>query len=181
MNKKIAILISFVSFLTFAIAEPPEGKSRGPKSGDQEKGRRGHHGPPSPEHHVERLVERLKLDDAQKQIVKGLKEQNAKTREEYQTRTESLMTEMRELHQQDSQDETRLIEIGREMGELRVRQGLLMKHFINDLKVHLNEEQLKELQMMKERMQKMGKMGKSRGMHKLKPQQKPTKSESKEL
>jgi len=181
MKKNIAILISFISFLAFAVAEPPEGKSRGPKGGEHEKGRRGHHGPPSPEHHVERLVERLRLDDAQKQIVEGLKEQNAITRKDYMARTMSLMEEMKELHQQDSQDETRLIEIGREMGELRVRQGLLMKHFINDLKVHLNEDQLKELQMMKERMQKMSKMSKSRGMHKLKPQQKPNKPKTEEL
>lgn len=127
--------------------QKPEKRREGGPRGPQEK--------PDPVQHLMRMLHHLQLDDSQKELAKGLMKENQAKREEYHIQMESLVEEMNELRESDSSDENRMIEIGGELGKLKVKSHLLMKHFLDGLKVHLSEEQLNKYNEMRERMKKM--------------------------
>ena len=176
MKKLLPLTLSLALITIPSLAE--EQTKEGPKGPKGPRGERGHgpHGHGHGKELVGRFMRSLELDEAQQAIAKQLQEENNVLREEYHSQMESLTGEMQSIHQSDSFDENRLIEIGGELGQLRVKQGLLMRKFIEGLKPHLNETQLEKLERMKEFMKKMhGRKG--HGRPGMKGKRGPTESE----
>ena len=145
MKKALPLALALISMGFTAFTEEPKERPEQHRP----------HFEPSPEQMLGRLVERLNLDDSQKSLAEGIMLENKTLREQYKTKTDSLVTEMKSLHESEILDEARMIEIGRDLGELKVRQGLLMKKFFDQLSVHLSEDQLEKFKEMRDRMKHM--------------------------
>jgi len=150
MKKTLALALALISMGFTAFTEPPREKPEQHRP----------HFEPSPEQMLERLVERLNLTDSQKSLAEGIMLEHKTLREQYKAKADSLVEEMKNMHESENLDEARMIEIGRDLGELKVRQGLLMKKFFDQLKIHLDDEQLEKFSEMHERMKRM--MGRHR-------------------
>jgi Spy/CpxP family protein refolding chaperone len=166
MKKALPILLTLAAGSLALIAEPEAKQVPKSDSNFQEherrKGPRGSHEKPDQVQHLLRVLHHLQLDESQKEIAKGLMKENQVKREEYHSQMESLVDEMNELRESESSDENRMIEVGGELGKLKVKTSLLMKHFFEGIKVHLTEEQLTKFNEMRERMKKMAKHMKSK-------------------
>lgn len=159
MKKALPLLLTLITSSFLLVAEPKIDKEPKAESNSQERekrrGPRGSHDKPNPVQHLMRMLHHLQLDESQKEIAKSLMQENQIKREEYHSQMESLVDEINELRSQESSNENRMIEIGGELGKLKVRSSLLMKHFLDGLKPHLTEEQLNKYNEMRERMKKV--------------------------
>ena len=101
-----------------------------------------------PGRHMEEFLRQLHLSDAQKEQLKGKMAGQKEENEKIKNRLRELGRELHTLRDQEQPDESRMLAIGREMGELKIRAGLQHKKFMDGLKVNLNEEQHKKLESM---------------------------------
>lgn len=149
-----SFLLTFSLLLSGLLAEPNQKGSTVKK-----------HDKKSHKKHKEfmRFLKELNLTDDQKEIVKELKQRMKEKKQSFKDEMKNLRARMKEIHQSSSLNEDELIEIGGKMGELKVKMRLTHRRFFEDLKPHLDAEQLKTLEAFQAKMKnKLSKRKKGR-------------------
>ena len=122
---------------------PVKGERKGKFDGQREKG---HHRGERGNSHTASLLQRLKLDETQRETAKNLMEEMKTEQKSIHEEIKALMTKMEELQSSENPNEGEMIDVGSKLGALKVKAGFGMKKFFTNLKPHLTAEQLKTLE-----------------------------------
>ncbi len=98
---------------------------------------------------LEHLGEKLNLSDEQKQQAMNLASQYEEKAKEMQTSLEHLADQLREMQGNPTGHEEKMIELGRMMGETRVKHAMLRHEFMTAVRGLLSAEQTEKLDEMK--------------------------------
>jgi len=88
------------------------------------------------------MMEKLNLNEKQREKVKILMREMMSKQKAISENIKTLMKTMEEIRSSENVNQEAMIRIGSELGGLKTKLGLCMHNFFNNLKQHLNEEQL---------------------------------------
>jgi uncharacterized membrane-anchored protein YjiN (DUF445 family) len=109
------------------------------------------------------MMQKLQLDDKQREISKKLMKEMMEEQKEIHESIKTLMKKMEQLRSDDNVNQEELIRVGSELGGLKIKISLCMHNFFKNLKPHLNEDQLKSLESIREELQQRRRQHQGKG------------------
>lgn len=102
--------------------------------------------------HFATMLNHLNLNEGQRNDLRTLLDEQKEANKELSSRMKELYEEVHQLKRQKPLNKDRLIKIGGEMGEIKMKMGLQRQNFYDGLEIILNDEQKRKFKEIRDRM-----------------------------